>query len=94
MKICELNRRENPQLNFVLISVSLPSDPKGWSREDVAVFLAYCEKEFDLEKIDMDKFQMNGKSQDVLKESFAQEIVLNIFLLSDIYLKVFSPKIS
>jgi len=44
------------------LPVSLPSDPKGWSREDVAVFLAYCEKEFDLEKIDMDKFQMNGKA--------------------------------
>ena len=24
-------------------------------------FLQYCEKEFDLEKIDMDRFQMNGK---------------------------------
>ena len=58
----------------MLISVSLPSDPKGWSREDVSVFLAYCEKEFDLEKIDMDKFQMNGKSQFqtlTQKESFA-----------------------
>jgi hypothetical protein len=27
----------------------------------VMVFLRYCEREFDLEKIDMDKFQMNGK---------------------------------
>jgi hypothetical protein len=25
------------------------------------MFLQYCEKEFDLEKIDMEKFQMNGK---------------------------------
>ena len=39
----------------------LSNDPKSWSREDVAIFMAYCEKEFDLEKIDMDKFQMNGE---------------------------------
>ena len=25
-------------------------------------FLQYCEKEFDLEKIDMERFQMNGKT--------------------------------
>ena len=25
------------------------------------MFLRYCEREFDLDKIDMDKFQMNGK---------------------------------
>jgi len=40
----------------------LPSDPRTWSRDDVVQFLQYCEKEFDLEKIDMDKFQMNGKA--------------------------------
>ena len=39
----------------------LGHDPKCWSREDVAVFLRFCEKEFDLETIDMEKFQMNGK---------------------------------
>ena len=39
----------------------LGSDPRLWLREDVMVFLRYCEREFDLEKIDMDKFQMNGK---------------------------------
>lgn len=41
---------------------SLPSDPRTWSREDVVQFLNYCEREFDLEKIDMEKFQMNGKA--------------------------------
>lgn len=40
----------------------LPSDPRTWGREDVSQFLQYCEKEFDLEKIDMEKFQMNGKA--------------------------------
>lgn len=40
----------------------LPSDPRTWGREEVTQFLQYCEKEFDLEKIDMDKFQMNGKA--------------------------------
>ena len=63
----------------MFISVSLPSDPKGWSREDVAVFLAYCEKEFDLEKIDMDKFQMNGKSQDVYFRLLTQKKKLYLF---------------
>ncbi|CAB4068660.1 ETV6_7 [Lepeophtheirus salmonis] len=40
----------------------LTCDPRSWSREDVNLFLRYCEREFDLEKIDMDKFQMNGKA--------------------------------
>jgi len=39
----------------------LPGDPRGWAREDVVQFLNYCEREFDLEKIDLEKFQMNGK---------------------------------
>jgi hypothetical protein len=39
----------------------LPPDPRTWGREDVGQFLQYCEKEFDLEKIDMEKFQMNGE---------------------------------
>ena len=47
-------------IDFVL--GGLPSDPRTWGREEVTQFLQYCEKEFDLEKIDMDRFQMNGKS--------------------------------
>lgn len=39
----------------------LGHDPRTWTREDVAVFVRYCEREFDLDKIDMDKFQMNGE---------------------------------
>ena len=38
----------------------LGHDPRCWSREDVPVFLRYCEREFDLDKIDLEKFQMNG----------------------------------
>ncbi|XP_067623491.1 ets DNA-binding protein pokkuri [Eurosta solidaginis] len=41
---------------------SLPSDPRLWGREDVAVFLRFCEREFDLPKVDHDLFQMNGKA--------------------------------
>lgn len=51
----------------------LGSDPRLWLREDVMVFLRYCEREFDLEKIDMDKFQMNGKALCLLtKNDFAE----------------------
>ena len=42
----------------------LGHDPRLWQREDVAIFMRYCEREFDLDKIDMDKFQMNGESRD------------------------------
>ena len=38
----------------------LPSDPRTWGRDEVVQFLQYCEKEFDLEKIDLEKFAMNG----------------------------------
>ena len=36
-------------------------NPKLWTREDVAAFMRHCEREYDLDKIDMDKFQMNGE---------------------------------
>lgn len=38
------------------------SDPRLWSREDVAAFLRWAEQEFDLPPFDMDVFQMNGKA--------------------------------
>ena len=37
------------------------SDPRVWSRDDVATFLRWCEREFDLPHFDMEMFQMNGK---------------------------------
>ncbi|CAG9762259.1 unnamed protein product [Ceutorhynchus assimilis] len=41
---------------------SLSADPRGWSREDVCIFLRWAEREFDLQPIDMEMFQMNGKA--------------------------------
>lgn len=40
---------------------NLAGDPRLWSREDVCSFLRWAEREFDLQPIDMDMFQMNGK---------------------------------
>ena len=42
---------------------TLASDPRVWSRDDVVTFLRWAEREFDLQPIDMDMFQMNGKLQ-------------------------------
>ena len=49
------------QRSALLSAGGLPGDPKTWGREEVSTFLQYCEREFDLEKIDMEKFQMNGE---------------------------------
>jgi hypothetical protein len=46
----------------VNVAGGLPGDPRTWSRDDVCLFLQYCEREFDLEKIDMEKFIMNGEN--------------------------------
>jgi len=47
----------------------LPNDPRTWGRDEVGQFLQYCEKEFDLEKIDMERFQMNGKALCLLSKN-------------------------
>jgi len=47
----------------------LGHDPRCWHREDVSIFLRYCEREFDLEQIDLEKFQMNGKALCLLSKS-------------------------
>ncbi|XP_032682352.1 ets DNA-binding protein pokkuri isoform X2 [Odontomachus brunneus] len=44
------------------LPANLASDPRLWSREDVAAFLQWAEREFDLPTIDMEGFQMNGKA--------------------------------
>ncbi|XP_043472051.1 ets DNA-binding protein pokkuri isoform X2 [Leptopilina heterotoma] len=44
-------------------------DPRCWSRDDVATFLRWAEREFDLPIIDMDMFQMNGKALCLLTKS-------------------------
>ncbi|XP_017885720.1 ets DNA-binding protein pokkuri [Ceratina calcarata] len=53
----------SPFLDFKThLPTSLASDPRLWSREDVATFLRWAEHEFDLPQFDMDMFQMNGKA--------------------------------
>jgi ETS translocation variant 6/7 len=40
----------------------LSTDPRAWGREEVTIFLRWCEREFDLPKFEVDLFQMNGKA--------------------------------
>nr|CAH7747256.1 unnamed protein product [Callosobruchus chinensis] len=48
------------------LPASLHADPRVWSREDVATFLRWAEQEFDIQPIDHDMFQMNGKAMCLL----------------------------
>lgn len=50
-------------LNFCLNFLKKGPDPRTWAREDVVTFLRWCEREFDLPGLDLDKFQMNGTWQ-------------------------------
>lgn len=51
----------------------LLTDPRLWGREEVAVFLRWSEREFDLPKFELDLFQMNGKAICLLsKTDFAE----------------------
>lgn len=53
----------------------LAADPRLWNREDVSLFLQFCEREFDLPKFDLDLFQMNGKALCLLtKNDLAERI--------------------
>lgn len=58
--LADLKTQLPPQLN---------TDPRIWGREEVAVFLRFCEREFDLPKFDLDLFQMNGKALCVLTKN-------------------------
>lgn len=40
----------------------LSTDPRLWGREEVAIFLRWSEREFDIPKFDLELFQMNGKA--------------------------------
>lgn len=53
----------------------LSPDPRVWNRDDVTVFLQFCEREFDLPKFDMDVFQMNGKALCLLTKNDLAERV-------------------
>lgn len=55
------------------LPTSLAGDPRVWSREDVATFLRWAEREFDLQPIDMDMFQMNGKAMCLLTRTDLSE---------------------
>lgn len=64
--LAELKTQLPPQLS---------ADPRLWNREDVAMFLQFCEREFDLPKFDLDLFQMNGKALCLLtKNDLAERI--------------------
>ena len=47
---------------FFLNIYCIGPDPRTWAREDVVTFLRWCEREFDLPGLDLEKFQMNGKT--------------------------------
>lgn len=53
----------------------LAHDPRIWSRDDVALFLQFCEREYDLPKFDIERFKMNGKALCLLtKDDLAARI--------------------
>lgn len=55
------------------LPAQLSADPRLWNRDDVAIFLRWSEREFDLPKFDLDSFQMNGKAICLLsKADFAE----------------------
>ncbi|KAG5870018.1 hypothetical protein JTB14_008995 [Gonioctena quinquepunctata] len=55
------------------LPASLPSDPRVWNREDVITFLQWAEREFDIQPIDQDMFQMNGKAMCLLTRTDLSE---------------------
>ncbi|CAH1985527.1 unnamed protein product [Acanthoscelides obtectus] len=63
----QYNPPSSPLLDYKSqLPASLPTDPRVWSREDVATFLRWAEQEFDIQPIDHDMFQMNGKAMCLL----------------------------
>ncbi|CAG9864438.1 unnamed protein product [Phyllotreta striolata] len=61
------NPPSSPLLDYKSqLPASLPSDPRVWNRDDVASFLQWAEREFDIQPIDHDMFQMNGKAMCLL----------------------------
>lgn len=51
----------------------LPPDPRVWNRDDVMNFLQWAEREFDIQPIDHDRFQMNGKAMCLLTRTDLSE---------------------
>lgn len=55
-----------PKSPFVELKSQLPvqlsHNPRQWDRDDVNVFIRFCEREYDLPPIDLGHFSMNGKA--------------------------------
>ncbi|KAK2716401.1 ets DNA-binding protein pokkuri-like isoform X2 [Artemia franciscana] len=51
----------------------LAADPRTWMRDDVNLFLRWCEQEFDIPTVDQERFQMNGKALCLLTKSDLSE---------------------
>lgn len=60
-----LHHQQPPSSPLLEYKSQLPStltaDPRIWSRDDVINFLRWAEQEFDVQPIDVEMFQMNGK---------------------------------
>lgn len=72
-------RYSAPHSPLAEMKTQLPSqlspDPRIWGRDDVVLFLQFCEREFDLPKFDLELFQMNGKALCLLtKNDLAERI--------------------
>ncbi|KAJ8912143.1 hypothetical protein NQ315_013192 [Exocentrus adspersus] len=69
------NPPSSPLLDYKISQLpsSLPTDPRVWNREDVTSFLQWAEREFDIQPIDHDMFQMNGKAMCLLTRTDLSE---------------------
>lgn len=72
-----LNHQEPPSSPLIdyksQLPNSLPSDPRMWTRDDVLTFLQWAEREFDIQPIDHEMFQMNGKAMCLLTRTDLSE---------------------
>ncbi|XP_050502339.1 ets DNA-binding protein pokkuri isoform X1 [Diabrotica virgifera virgifera] len=72
--ITHQNPPSSPLLDYKSqLPSSLPSDPRVWNRDDVTTFLQWAEREFDIQPIDHDMFQMNGKAMCLLTRTDLSE---------------------
>jgi len=71
--LSSLSSSQQPTSPLLDVKTQLPGalgpDPRTWVREDVLTFLRWCEREFDLPNLELDKFQMNGKALCLLNKS-------------------------
>lgn len=74
LRFCGICLYSHALSNFIMQSWSLPGaglQPIYWSRDDVAQWLRWAEKEFSLRPIESNTFEMNGKALLLLtKEDF------------------------